>query len=443
METHVTIGVIVPLVAKPLFENVLQEFDSIRFKVLLYKPEDQISDLIKENLPYLDVLVFGGAISYWKNKGLIPEHKPMVYIDYSHAEVMKGLLKWEEGASQGYSRLGLDTFRQETVDEIFAELDTPLNQVYVKEFQPDEPAEAIISYFQELWREQKIDHVVTCRLSVYRVLQEEQIPCTYVLPTKFNIRQGILRASLLGENSKNLESQVAVGIFSIDDYHKIPTRTEFDTNYEMEKLRLDFHREVLDFSRNNNASVVALSASEMLMYANRGAVEETVRTWVKVPILQDLKDRLSIQISVGFGVGPTTLAAQNNAKRALERARERGGDCGFLVREDGKVVGPLGRGEAMQYVHKTDNPIIQQLSEETGLSVETVSKLLKFSQQQARFSAEDLAHSLSVTPRTARNLLKRLKEMNYLQEMGEEKPYAKGRPRQTYRITLNEVTAEY
>lgn len=440
MESYITIGVIIPPEAQPLFESILKEFDYIRFKVMLYTQDQDISEQIVQNLPYLDVLVFGGALSYWKYRGIVPEHKHMVYIQYSHAELMKGLLRWREGADQGYSRLALDTFSQEMVEEIYSEIQLPINQVYVKELEPDDTTIEVVTFLQNLWEAHKIDHVITGRVSVHRALEELKIPSNYILPTKFNIRQTIERAALLGENSRSIESQVAVGIFSIDDFHKIPARTEYDFAYEMEKLKLDFHRELLEFSRNNNASIVSLSPSEILMYANRGAVEETVRTWLKFPILKELKERLSIQISVGFGVGPTTLAAQNNAKRALDRAKERGGDCGFLVKEDGKVVGPLGRGEALDYVHKTDDPVILQLTEETGLSVETISKLLTFSRQYPRFSAEELAHMLSVTPRTARNLLKKLKEMNYLKEMGEEKPYTKGRPRQTYQITLHDTT---
>jgi hypothetical protein len=430
MQNKIRIGLVITPEGVELINSVLKDIKNIQATIIVYHREEDIADLIQKSDAQLDAIVFSGPVGYHsyikqENRN---DNIPRVCVGYTQMELSKGLLQLI-GVKKDCSLTGIsiDTFTPYMVNEVFEEIDVPLMNVFVKEFDPSEDHSEIISFHMDLWRSKKINHVITARRKIYLALKKEGIPVVRVFPTKFSIRESIYKAILLEENSKNLNSQIAVCIFSL----LISQSMAASSDYELERLKLDFHRMLVDVAHKIDALIVPGDSFEFILYTNRGNVEEISRL-LNVHFIEQLERTLSAKVCVGLGVGKTALTAQNHARQAMKHAKMQGDSCGFLVRDDGKIVGPIRTEEAPSYVYKSNEPFLNQIVQVTGLSIDTVSRIVIFSQKNEQFSAEELAHALNVTPRYVRNLINLLVDSSYLKPTGDERPYPRGRPRKLY-----------
>lgn len=428
MQNKILIGIVTTPEGVKLYNRVLKEIKNIEAEIMVYHREEDIKDIIEKNQSQLDVIVFSGPVGYYKNRTYVNENIPTVSVKYSQAELSKGLLQLLKlNDDKSFRKIAIDTFTQKNVNELFEEIDLPLDHIFVKPFDPNENNTEIIKFHLDLWRSQKIKCVITARRKVYLALLKEGVPVVRVLATKFSIRESIYKAILLGENSKNLDSQIAVSIFSLI----VPERLAKGTDYELEKLKLDFHRILVDIAHKIDASIVPSDSFEFILYTNRGFLNE-ITYFLNADFIEPFERILSSKVCVGLGLGKTALSAQNHAKLAMKHAKMQGGACGYLVREDGKIVGPIKADNALSYVYKSNEPLLNKISQETNLSIDTVSKIVSFCQKYEQFAAENLAHSLNVTPRYVRNIINSLVESSYLKQTGDERPYPRGRPRKLY-----------
>lgn len=439
MENHnVRIGFLTTPEGEAAFREVLNEFGNVDGRLLIYHSDDEIRELIEILQREIDVLIFGGPLSYHLYRKYVNDNVPTLSIDYKETELMSGLLSLQKERKLPAVGLSLDTFTGELVDEVLKEAGIAgCIRTYVKPFDPAEPHEAIVRFHRELWDSGKIDHVLTCRRSVFEALSAARVPITKILPSKFNIRNSIAKAILLGENIKNANFQIAIGHFLV-----VPDSSRQGSDYAQEKLSLDFHRYLVDIAQRFNASIMPLGMFEYLMYTSRGFLEEMTRLWTETSVFRDAEYKLSAHIYAGFGAGKTPLAAQVHAKSALERAKEMREGCAFLIRDDGKIVGPLGGAkEPLEYTHRATDPLLQEMAVRTHLSADTVAKVLSFSRIHGSFTAEELANVLGVTTRNVRNIFRKLADAGYLEETGMERPYPKGRPRKIFTLATRDNSA--
>ncbi|WP_020619862.1 hypothetical protein [Paenibacillus daejeonensis] len=430
--THSTIriGIITSPEGKGVFQNVLQEFGGTEGRLIIYHRDEEIREMIEQHQQEVDVILFGGPLSYYMNKKYVREDMPALSIEYRETELLMGLLQLSLGSNQEIRGLSLDTFSQQTVHEVLAETGYPHLDTYVRPYRQEQSPEEIIAFHHALWEEGAIQHVLTCRRSVYNGLQELGVPTTKILPSLFNIRNSIAKAILMGENMQNTSSQIAIGHFQITPEATGGTAGD----YSQEKLSLDFHRWLVDIAQRVNASILPLGGYEFLLYTNRGLLEELTRLWTQTMVIQELEQELSARVYAGFGAGRTALSAQHHAKSGLERAKEQPSGCAFLIRDDGKVIGPLGRSVTLEYSYKSQNPLLGEMAQRANLSMDTVTKLQSYSRIKGQFTADELASVLGVTTRNIRNIFKKLADAGYLHEVGMERPYPKGRPRKIYRL---------
>lgn len=425
MQNKIRIGIVTTPEVINLFDDVLKEIN-IEVKMLVYHHEQDLKEIILKNQAQLDVFLFSGPVAYYKSLSFINKNIPSSTVGYNQVELSKGLLLLMKDRVS-FSHMSIDTFSQQMVNEMFQEINTPLENIFVKEFNPNEDHSQIIKFHLDLWQAKKIDFVITARRRVYLDLKEKGISILRVFPSKFSIRESLNKALLLGENSKNLDSQIAVCIFSLI----LPERLAKGSNYKLEKLRLDYHKMLVDFAHKIDASIVPSDSFEFILYTNRGYLNE-VTSFLNAHFIEQFEKELSSKVCIGLGFGITALSAQNHAKLAIQHAKMQGGGCGYLVRDDGKIVGPIKNDDAISYVYKSEEPLLNEIALETHLSIDTVSKIIAFSQKYDQFAAEDLANTLHVSQRYGRNIINALVKADYLQQTGKERPYPRGRPRNLY-----------
>ncbi|HOB21968.1 MAG TPA: transcriptional regulator, partial [Bacillota bacterium] len=123
---------------------------------------------------------------------------------------------------------------------------------------------------------------------------------------------------------------------------------------------------------------------------------------------------------------------------ALAKAKEVGGNSCFVFTEDGKVLGPLGTNQQLEYLQRSSDERIVRCAKAAGLSVTTISRLESLIRKKGRscLTANDIAEGFGVTLRSGRRILAALEQAKLARAVGEEQPVGRGRPRQVYKIEL-------
>jgi hypothetical protein len=344
MIEKIKVGIVTTPEGVHFFKEVLNEFKHVDSTMMSYQNDRDVKEMILEKQSQLDIIVFSGPLGYHMNRKYVNEDIPTICVGYNEIELVKGLLQLSSMYGKEARMLSIDTFGEGMVAEVYEELGFEYVNVFVKQFNADEHHSLIVDFHLDLWNRKKINHVITARRSVYNTLIEKGVPVLKVLPTKFSIRDAIFKAVLLGQNSKNIESQITVCMFSMI----IPSKIEKGSKYELEKLKLDFHRALVDIAHKIDASVVPSDSFEFILYTNRGNLDE-IKRWLNNDFISVLERKLAVKICVGLGLGNTALSAQSHARQALKYANMQGGGCGYLVRSVGKIVGLLGSDRTLQF----------------------------------------------------------------------------------------------
>lgn len=422
----IKLGIVTTPEGAVTFYEVLRKFPQVQYEMMMTRNDKDIRGIIMKAQSQLDVIVFSGPLSYYMNRQYVPEHIPTVGVGYNQIELMKGMLQLQMSTEIPFAALSIDTFSDEAVEGVARELGLPMREIFNRPFHPKETNFDIVNFHLDKWTRGAAKQVITARGAVFDELERMSIPVIKVFPTLYTVQEAVSKAVLLGHSSKNMEAQILVCMFTLTGREREPSGER-----GRERLQAEFEQELTEIARQIDACIVPSDSLEYTLYTNRGYLD-TIREFLQNDMIRRLHARFSAKLCVGLGLGKTALSAQSHARLALQHARSQGGDCGFLVRDDGKIIGPLGTERAIDYEYKTDKTPLLQMAKESRLSIDTVSKFVTYTQKRDKFVAEDLAYVLNVTPRHVRNVINIMMKLSYVRPIGEERPYPRGRPRKIY-----------
>lgn len=224
-------------------------------------------------------------------------------------------------------------------------------------------------------------------------------------------------------------------MINIDDFGAMALRRS--NEHEVQKLKLNIHRMVLDYVESLDGYLTHLGGDEYLFFTTRGIFEMESGGYKTIPLAKEVNKTHGISLSIGMGFGRSASAAGKNARVAMRKAKEAGGNACFIVREDGTLIGPLEMAEPIQNVISfTDAELIKR-AENAGMTSAYLSKLLH---NKARFGKDEykvheLAALLDITVRSAHRLLLIWIDHELVEIAGMEK-VPRGRPRQIFRFSF-------
>ena len=205
----------------------------------------------------------------------------------------------------------------------------------------------------------------------------------------------------------------------------------------MQKLKLDIHRIVLGYVESLDGYLAAMGGDEYLFFTTRGIFERETGGYKTISLAKDANLSYGLGLSLGVGFGATANEAGTNARAALRKSKEAGGNTGFIIREDHTLIGPLEMSDPVQNIlSPTDAELIKK-AEDAGMTSAYLSKLLANAARYGKYEykVHDLATLLNVTVRTAHRLLQLWIDNGLVEVCGMEK-VPKGRPRQIFRFSF-------
>ena len=276
---------------------------------------------------------------------------------------------------------------------------------------------------------------VTGAASVAEILRSKGICAEHLIPSEQDMIVALERALLSTESRRNKESQIVVGMLAVDDFGSLVLKKS--SELEVQKLKLDIHRTVLNYVESLDGYLTQIGEGEYLFFTTRGIFERETGGYKTIYLAKDARSSYGITLSLGVGFGTSANEAGMNARAALRKSREAGGNACFIIREDQTLIGPLEMSDPVQAVlPPTDAKLIRR-AENAGMTSAYLSKLLTHTSKTGKydFKAHELADVLGITIRSAHRLLQAWADNGLVKVVDVEK-LSKGRPRQIYRFTF-------
>ncbi|MBS2968766.1 hypothetical protein J9317_08355 [Metabacillus sp. KIGAM252] len=430
MKQPIIIGIIGPHEIGENIRTAIKDFPSLK---PVFRLSDRIEDaslFAAELIEKTDILLFSGKKPYQQafkeNKFKIPVH----YIPLKGSGLYRSLhrLKNKTGDLSG---LSIDTLSLQQVQSALQELDE--KPKFIKAM--DVPN---VEMHMNHMAIEKCTGVLTGNKAVAAELEMAGISAEWVTPTKGDIVVALERALLSTEKRKSLEAQIVIGTIRIGDYGRFMESAASEHDFQREKLKL--HAKILDYAESLEGHLTDLGGEHYVFATTRGAFERVTEGYKHIPLLEEAKQINQRMLSMGIGFGYTASEAGEHSRIALRQASEYGINQCFIVREDKSAVGPIEMASPMVYRLSSSDAKVMDRAKRAGMSAIHLERMLaKLNRTEKEFyTAHEMASLLNVTIRTAHRILHQWTEAGIAAAAGEEKLKSKGRPRQLYRIFMED-----
>ncbi|NOU88510.1 hypothetical protein GC102_22540 [Paenibacillus sp. LMG 31460] len=400
---------------------------------VIYDSPSQVVTLIEQHHHLCDILLLTGSAPYLiaKNNWIKRKtefNKPILYIALTEASIYRVLFKITNDMhmqAKPFSAFSSD-YTESEFRKCLDELGISNIHMFIKDSTIGVNTDELTSFHYQLWKENKVQAVITAYYAVYQQLLKLGVPVYRLDLSKSSIENTLQRVLLEGKRMHQAKNQIAVSYLGFHD----PNHADYRTA-EFEQMIESYGEEVL--------AVIDWTEEGYLRFVTtREEIEKNTKQFKEMAILQDIEHAFKIVTYLGIGFGHTPKEAELKAHDAMMKAKStREASC-YIVEIDGKVYGPIGMSTNLNYSSRSGNAELLLIAKKAGISIGTLNKLISFCEQSGttKLTTVDLSIGFGITLRSARRILSNLERHNFAKIIGEEQPINKGRPRQIYKLTL-------
>ncbi|WP_229677360.1 ArsR family transcriptional regulator [Psychrobacillus lasiicapitis] len=419
-----------------IMESVVRQYPEFSYISISYWHDEEIIEKLTMYKKDVDMWLFSGQIPYGFAKKWGGIVQPMFYVPSSGSSLFKTLLQIAYNQKIPFEQISFDMFHPDELERVFKESNIAVKPPYLKYYEGEVPTDEIVNYHYELWKNGKTLAAVTCLKNAQHELRKLGVPAFRVLPTQSAIVSTLALILQTHETMHFKDTQIAVQMIEFDSFSSL-TKDTFSTD-EIYKIEIKMTEKLLEYTKKINGSLKAAGPGRFVIFTTHGLLREMTRDFTIIPDFEILQLRGQDAVTSGIGIGKTVYEAEINAGTALLHAKEFHKGASMVILDDKTIIGPLGRPEQITYGYAPKH--LQILSEQTSLSIATLSKLESILRKigKIEINAHDLAQHMSIMPRSARRILTELESKGFAQVIGEENPHPRGRPRKIYQIILKQ-----
>ncbi|WP_084517358.1 hypothetical protein [Microtetraspora niveoalba] len=433
--TRTRLGIVVPVASESVFEAALARLEGVEARWVRYEDEGGIEPSVREALQDVDAVFFAGPMPLDRCRDMLPEGVPVAVARQGPIDLALALLRARE-QGLALAPASVDTFDEPVVEELARELGLPVRAMRALPYAPGQDVEEIVAFHLEMRRRHRTHYAVTGRSRVYtRLLESMDVPVLRSVPVVASIRSAMNEVVLRAVSARHSNLRFAAAVYRL---------LEDSGLYEAGVERVNTLRMFFDAPEFAEAWVEGRGDQSVLVFAHKGLLEEITASWTTVPLIEEVRARLGVRMAAGFGVGESARDSVRHAEMAVRRAMAEGGDTGYLMSEDGLIIGPMGAAATpLRYAFKaddrTDDGGLRELAGRTGLGVSTLSRLgdLERRLDGAAASAEEIGQALRVSVPSGRRIIRVLREHGLALPAGMSQPSKRGRPKSLYRLAIN------
>lgn len=427
-----TIGIVVHSGQQGRFAEAARTLTGVSFAWAIYDREEEIRDRVGDLLSTdaLDGLLLG-LVPHARAADLLPPGLPVVI---TRSAALDLALAWARARGNGWpaTPVSIDTFPDETVSEVAAALGLDRSSIATLPFRAEQPIDEVVTFHREQLDRTGAPYVISVRTAVAAALDGR----TAVLPAMAT--PGTIRADLHDLVSRVRSQQAAEQRFAAAVFRAPEPSTR-------EALR----QALAELPQLADAWIDEHGPRGVIAFAPAVVFETLTEHWVSLPIdgTSGFHGRSGEEPepgpAVGFGIGASARSSVALAEQAADRAERDGATSGYLITEDGVMIGPIGTaGPSLSYTYR-EHGGLEELAGRAGLSAATMSRLAALERSLAGrpVTPGDLAQALGITDPSGRRLIRKLADAGLVVAEGSAQPHHKGRPTRLYRLAIQAALA--
>jgi hypothetical protein len=407
----------------------------VQLELVVYEQEREIRPKVEALLKRvrLDGILLG-RVPYDACRDVLPPDLPFSINRYTALELT---LTLGRALRQGWAPapVSIDTFDRSVVDDVTTALGIEPEHVTCLPYDADTSYDRIVDFHERFLAEHPGGFVITVRSEVTRALGDK-VRMLNVVPLESSVRAEVHELVLRIRSQRATELSFAAGIFSVIDFEK-------DSN--LDRARVGLLNMLLNTPEFADAWVDTRGSRSVAVLAPRALFNEVTGNWSALPVLGTAQETLGIRVAAGFGFGSSARMCVVLADAAVAHAEQTGAPCGFLMDEDGLMVGPLSAGSTpLRFTYRDHGPDLERLARRAGLSAATISRLAALDRNLAGrpLSPGDLAAAMHITDPSGRRLIRKLTASGLAVPQGSAQANRRGRPTNLYQLTIAAAIGE-
>ena len=422
------IGLVLHASHRPRFAEAARTLTGVTFAWAVYEREDQIRDRVAGLLraERLDGLLLG-LVPYARSRDLLPPELPVAV---TRSAALDLALAWSRARGNGWpaTPVSIDTFAQETVDEVATALELDRQAIASLPFEPEQPVADVVAFHREQLARTGARYVISVRTGVAAAL-DGRVAVLNALATPGTIRADLHELALRIRHKRADGRRFAAGVFLI---------AKPGESADLDRARVGLLHLLLNTPEFADAWIDNRGRRGVVVFAHAALFEAVTHQWVGLPVLAEVRDTLEVRAVAGFGLGDSARLCVTLAERAAARAEQDADPGAYLISDNGMMIGPMGAtGLPLTYTYR-EHGGIEVLAGRVGLSPATLSRLAAIERGLAGrpVSPSELARSLGITDPSGRRLIRKLSESRLALDDGSSQLHRKGRPTRLYRLAI-------
>lgn len=427
------VGVVGPQPSIERILDVANEFEhEIEFIPFPYEDAREVREIVKQHQAQVNGWFFSGPIPYMMAKKILGADANYVYAPYTGSSLYKCLLQMSHHQQQTLQGISIDMIHSEDMQESLNELEIPIRDIYVKQYDEEYNAQDLLRFHLQLWKEGKTKSVLTSLFTVYQALKKEGIPVYRIFMTRMEIRQALKILVEKVKSSYFKDTQIGVEIIEIDQFDQIAEKSK--TRYYLKHMELRIKQTLLHLVEKIDGSLIENGNGRYQIFSSRGAIEREIDLLRST--VQQLSLDVEVPVAVGIGFGETGFSAELNARKAVHHAKEKADGGIVIVEDDGLIIESVGEEEELAYAYRSNDKELLEKLHLANVSVKTYKKIEALVHRMGwdGFTTSDLASHLSMTVRNAQRIIGSLCETGLAEYKGEEQSSPRGRPSKIYKL---------
>lgn len=430
---QINIGVIGEKHTISIFNEVISDYKELNPYIFFDEKEENFIDIIHKNNNTIDVWLVFDQIFYTKIQSVLTDlNKPLYCIPYRGASFFKVLCSLIY-KNYKIEEISMDTIPYFDVARGLKEMDMDVKTIHCLNDNGTLKIKDYYDFHYNLYKAGKTKAAITRSYYIKQLLEKANIPAINVTPLRVTVR-AILNMILSNTRIKYLSAaQTAIQVFSFNIYQFNSSAYSVDDIYSKQ---LAVTQKLITYSKRILGSLKITIDGNFYIFTTRGMLENITNNFTSVPAFGELSEIQNNLTASGIGIGNSAREAESNALLALKHAAGSKNGSWFAVLDDKTITGPFGNPQQLNYSYNSQQ--LTEISAKTTLNITTLSKVKNALKKYGRtsISAQELAIAMQILPRSARRIISLLLVHGYAEEVGEETPETKGRPRKIYKINL-------
>jgi DNA-binding MarR family transcriptional regulator len=428
----IVIGLVLHADHRAVFEDAARTLSGVSIAWVTYEHESAIRPGVEELLGrvHLDGLMLG-PVPYAQCRDVLPDDLCVAVIRSAGLDLS---LAFCRALGRGWqpTPVSVDTFDQETVDDVVRALDLDPGQVACLPYDPAQSVEQIVDFHRHHLARAGGRYVISLRTAVTARLSAG-VPVLSGTPGPATVRAQLHELALRIQSKRATALRFAAGVFVVVDRDAAP---------DLERTRVGLMNLLVNTPEFADAWIENRDRRGVVVFAHQALFETVTHNWVSLPALAQAQETLGVRVAAGFGVGASARTSVLLAERAVARAEQEDRPSAYLIEDSGVIIGPMGvGGSPLTFTYREHGASIEHLSRGVGLSPATLSRLaaLESGLEGRPISPGDLARSLGITEPSGRRLVRKLSESGLVSDEGSAQVHRKGRPTRLYRLAIGEA----